>query len=210
MFTGIVQSQAEVYSVQKKDNASQIVLCVAPELLKLLTLGASIAVNGVCLTVVKFEQINVMGYLTFDVIDETLRVSNLANIKRGDHVNVERSLKMGDELGGHVVSGHVHCQATLIDKKQTDHNCALTFSCDRQWMKYIFSKGFITINGVSLTLGVVEKNTFTIHLIPETLARTNLGCYDIEQCVNVEVEQQTMTIVNTIDLYMHDQQVNKN
>jgi riboflavin synthase len=210
MFTGIVQSQGCVTSIKHKDRASQIVINVEHYLVDKLELGASIAINGVCLTVVEFSSIeNGRAEIVFDVIDETLRVSNLVQLAVKDNVNVERSLKVGDEIGGHMVSGHVHCQAMLVKKQQTDTNCALTFSCQSTWMKYILAKGFITLNGISLTVGAVSDNTFTVHLIPETLARTNLATIDVKipiekegdnfSQVNVEFDQQTMTIVTTLE-----------
>jgi len=199
MFTGIVQSQAEVFSVNNRNNLSQLIICVAEAFIDKLTLGASIAINGVCLTVVKFEIANNQAFISFDIIDETLAISNLANIKTGDLLNVERSLKMGDELGGHIVSGHVHSKATLIERIETSTNCCLRFSLATQWHKYILAKGFITLNGISLTVGEVTADYFSVHLIPETLARTNLATLAVNDEINVELDQQTMTIVTTIE-----------
>lgn len=199
MFTGIVQSQAEVYSVENNNNLSHIIIRVTPNLVEGLTLGASIAINGVCLTVVKFEKIKADGFISFDIIDETLAISNLAEIKVGSKVNVERSLKMGDELGGHIVSGHVHTKAILTQLLESETNCSMYFSIEKQWYKYISSKGFITLNGISLTVGELTKDTFSVYLIPETLSRTNLAALQVNDEVNVEFDQQTITIVNTIE-----------
>ena len=102
-------------------------------------------------------------------------------------------------MGGHIVSGHIHCQAQLIDKVQSDDNCSLVFSCDERWLKYVLEKGFISINGISLTVGKVNKNHFSVHLIPETLARTNLSELGLDDPVNLEFDQQTITIVTTIE-----------
>ena len=205
MFTGIVQCQVRVLSINTKNNLSRLVIAVDEHLLSSLEIGASVAINGVCLTAVSFgETDKQQHYIAFDIIDETLRVTNLASIKQGDKVNIERSLKVGDEIGGHMVSGHVHCQSSLVLKQGSDSNCALFFSCDEQWMKYILPKGFITINGTSLTVGKVEKQQFSVHLIPETLSRTNLGKLDTGAYVNLELDQQTMTIVNTVSTIMKD------
>lgn len=199
MFTGIVQSQAEVITAYKQNNSLRLSVAVDLDLLSNLETGASIANNGVCLTVVDFKPINENnGLITFDVIDETLRVSNLANIKSDDKINVERSLKIGDELGGHIVSGHVHCMAEAQAITKNSENCCITFTINEKWHKYILPKGFITVNGISLTAGKVTRNSFDVHLIPETLARTNLGTLKITDKVNIEFDQQTITIVETL------------
>lgn len=208
MFTGIVQSQAEVISIMTNNQLSRLVICVTPLLVSKLEIGASIAINGVCLTVVKYYEQSDSSYaIDFDVIDETLRVTSLGDLTVGDWVNVERSLKVGDELGGHIVSGHVQYKSALIRKEETPTNTALYFECATPWLKYIFDKGFITVNGTSLTIGKIETsieagkeiNTFSVHLIPETLSRTNLGKLKINDEVNLEFDQQTITIVKTIE-----------
>ena len=203
MFTGIVQSQAEVISKITKNNLCKLVVLVEKRFINHLEIGASIAINGVCLPAVDFGKVSDdKAMISFDVIDETLRITGLGALEEQGMVNLERSLKVGDELGGHIVSGHVHCQASLVDIKETDENCALFFECEARWMKYVFAKGFITINGTSLTVGICENNTFSVHLIPETLNRTNLGALTQGQKVNLEFDQQTMTIVSTVDAYM--------
>lgn len=199
MFTGIVQSQAEVASANIKNNLLHLCVVVDLFFIDKLEIGASIANNGVCLTVVKFVTLNEkQGIIHFDVIDETLCVTNLGSVKVGDKINVERSLKVGDELGGHIVSGHIHSMATLITKEQDTANCRLTFEFGDTWQRFILPKGFITINGISLTVGEIIKNTFTVHLIPETLTRTNLSQLSLGDKVNLEFDQQTITIVETL------------
>mgnify|MGYP000067738111 FL=1 len=203
MFTGIVQSQAEVISIIRKNNAIALKIALEKALIHNLETGASVAINGVCLTAVEFgnlaEPNNEKSFITFDVIDETLRVSNLADIHEGMLVNVERSLKVGDEIGGHMLSGHVHTQAVVAKRDESSDNCTLSFSLDEQYKKYIFAKGFISINGISLTLGADVDEYFSVHLIPETLMRTNLGNIGVGDKVNIEFDQQTMTIVETIE-----------
>jgi len=200
MFTGIVQSQANVISIQTKNQLSRLVISVATSLVSQLEIGASIAINGVCLTVVECKPYQEGSYtIAFDVIDETLRITTLGALVVGDSVNIERSLKIGDELGGHIVSGHVQYQSTLVKKEETPTNTALYFNCDEAWLKYIFEKGFITINGTSLTIGKIKENSFSVHLIPETLTRTNLGKLVLGDKVNIEFDQQTVTIVQTIE-----------
>jgi len=204
MFTGIVQRQAVVISNLIKENLSRLVISVDETFVVKLELGASIAINGVCLTVVAFDTTtlakgNNKATISFDVIKETLITANLAKLIAGDLVNCERSLSVGDELGGHIVSGHVHCQARLVDKVQSATNCTLNFSCETRWHKYILPKGFITINGISLTVGELSSQGFNVHLIPETLQRTNLSTVVIDDSVNIEFDQQTITIVTTLE-----------
>ncbi|MEW6984467.1 riboflavin synthase subunit alpha [Colwelliaceae bacterium 6471] len=200
MFTGIVQSQAKVLTIKTNNNLSRLTVGVEEKYISALDIGASVAINGVCLTAVEFGQHDEnQAYICFDVIDETLRVTNLAHLTADMMVNLERSLKAGDEIGGHMVSGHVHCQGELLEKKVSATNCALTFSCDTAQVKYILEKGFIAINGVSLTVGQVGDAQFNVHLIPETLSRTNIGALEVGQKVNIEFDQQTITIVKTIE-----------
>lgn len=199
MFTGIVQSQAEVIAITSKNNAIRLKVALDNSLIENLTIGASVAINGVCLTAVEFGQLDASNsFISFDVIDETLRVSNLVDLKLGAQVNVERSLKVGDELGGHILSGHVHCQARVVKRIDSPDNCTLSFALAPENLKYVFSKGFISINGISLTLGAEIDELFSVHLIPETLARTNLKNIMAGDMVNIEFDQQTMTIVDTI------------
>ncbi len=201
MFTGIVQSQATVISFKLANNLARLVIKTSAEFINGLETGASIAVNGVCLTVVEFSQgEGSSATIAFDVIDETLAISNLALLTVDAEVNIERSLKVGDELGGHIVSGHVHCQAALIAKQATATNCRLTFELPGKWQHYVLAKGFIAVNGISLTVGEkVNADAFCVHLIPETLARTNLSQLAIGDKVNLEFDQQTITIVTTIE-----------
>ncbi|MBA6289590.1 riboflavin synthase subunit alpha [Colwellia sp. MB3u-4] len=203
MFTGIVQSQAEVIAIMRKNNAIRLKVALETPLIANLEIGASVAINGVCLTAVEFGHLSddssFSSFISFDVIDETLRVSNLADIKLGTQVNVERSLKIGDEIGGHMLSGHVHTQAVLANRIDSQDNCTLSFTIAPEYQKYIFSKGFISINGISLTLGAEVGELFSVYLIPETLARTNLQNAVIGDKVNIELDQQTMTIVETIE-----------
>tara|TARA_B110000438_G_C15782932_1_gene637059 strand:+ start:236 stop:862 length:627 start_codon:yes stop_codon:yes gene_type:complete len=200
MFTGIVQSQAEVIAIISKNNAIRLKVSLENSLIENLEVGASVAINGVCLTAVEFGHLDASSsFIIFDVIDETLRVSNLADIELGSKVNVERSLKIGDEIGGHMLSGHVHAQAIITNRVDSPDNCTISFTIAPEYQKYIFAKGFISINGISLTLGAEVGDSFSVHLIPETLARTNLQYACVGDKVNIEIDQQTMTIVQTIE-----------
>ncbi len=207
MFTGIVQSTGTVKAIKTGNKFKHFFIEVRLELIDGLTIGASVANNGVCLTAVAFYPTSdEKAIIEFDVIDETLRLTNLDDLSLGSDVNIERSMKAGDEIGGHMVSGHVHDCATLVKRLDSVDNCQLDFSINGQWKKYLFSKGFIAINGASLTLGEVTQSDkgcqFSLHLIPETLQRTNLGSIQVGERVNIEIDQQTMTIVDSIERIM--------
>lgn len=204
MFTGIVQTKASVVSVSKSGEIMRLVLSTPNAYLNHLDIGASISINGCCLTVVEYElgHKDVVGQVHFDVIDETLKLTNLGKLKQGGKVNFERSVTFGTELGGHIVSGHIHTVAKLTRIEREQDNCAMFLSLPEKWLKYINYKGFISVNGCSLTVGEVTHNGFYLHLIPETLEVTNLGLAHIGSEFNIEVDQQTYTIVETIERYM--------
>ncbi len=200
MFTGIVQTQAEVIAIEQRDQFRQIRLQVAPEFLTQLEIGASIAINGCCLTVVQFST----NTVSFDVIDETLRLTNLGELEVGSEVNLERSLKVGDEIGGHHVSGHIHTTGTIETITASDNNVAMWIEFPAQFKPYVFGKGFIGVNGASLTIGQVTDQRFSLHLIPETLRLTNLAEAKPRQRVNLEFDQQTITIVETVQRVLQE------
>lgn len=204
MFTGIVQSKAYVIAFDGDDKFRKLTLSVNSEYLQSLNIGASIAVNGVCLTVTQFEDhVNdVVGQVQFDIIDETLLKTNLATINVGDKVNFERSMTFGTELGGHIVSGHIQTKAKISDIRYAEDNCKMTLLLDSKWMKYILHKGFVAVNGCSLTVGDTTDNSFNLHLIPETLNITNLGKAQIGDYLNIEVDQQTFSTVQTVERYL--------
>ncbi|AZZ98374.1 riboflavin synthase [Pseudoalteromonas sp. R3] len=204
MFTGIVQTQATVVSAVLREGVMRLVLSVDSRYLEKLTHGASIAINGCCLTVTDFEVrgADVVGQVSFDVIDETLKLTNLSGLQQGARVNFERSVTFGTELGGHIVSGHVHCQGAVEQIIQDADNCRIKLTIPEQWKKYILYKGFICVNGASLTVGKLEEEGFWLHLIPETLTLTNIGGARVGDALNIEVDQQTYTTVNTVEHYL--------
>ena len=199
MFTGIVQKLVKINSIDKQANLIRLSLDL-DDLAKGLELGASVAINGVCLTVSE----TLRGMVYFDVIPETLETTNLNSLSSSSLVNVERSYKVGDEIGGHIVSGHVGTTARLVTLIHEQHDRVYTFKVADSWMKYIFHKGFIAIDGASLTVSAVERSnsTFSVSLIPETIARTTLGLIQLEDEVNIEVEAQTVSIVETVERVM--------
>jgi len=200
MFTGIVQAQVQVKDVIQHDNFVRLTLQATPAQLQQLQRGASIAVNGTCLTATDFDV--AAGWVSFDVIDETLQKTNLGALQRGDWVNFERSLKFGDEIGGHIVSGHVAATAQILQIQRTANNCAMQLSVPAELMAFIQPKGFIAVDGASLTVGAIEGHSFWLHLIPETLTVTTLGHKQVGDRLNLECDQQTVTIVQTVERYL--------
>ncbi|MDC2887864.1 riboflavin synthase subunit alpha [Psychrosphaera algicola] len=204
MFTGIVQTKGTVISFVGNDKFRTLTLSVASEHLQRLNIGASIAINGVCLTVTKFASDlgERNGHVQFDIIDETLDKTNLGKLQKGEKVNLERSVTFGTELGGHIVSGHIHDSVLVVSVEQNKDNCSIQLQVDPNWMKFILYKGFVSINGCSLTVGEVKPDGFSLHLIPETLQATNLGTVKMGDRLNLEVDQQTYSIVRTVERYL--------
>tara|TARA_B100000683_G_scaffold96621_2_gene95341 strand:- start:34976 stop:35599 length:624 start_codon:yes stop_codon:yes gene_type:complete len=196
MFTGIVQGLANVHSIEK----GEAVWTFAIDLPNTAGLerGASVAVNGVCLTATEMDGDRVW----FDVINETLERTNLSSVQEGDDVNVERSLKMGDEIGGHLLSGHIMGLGQLTRRTEVGEGFDFTVEAPATMMKYIHEKGYIGLNGASLTIGAVEGNRFHIHLIPETLRLTTFGTLQEGEQVNIEIDAMTQTIVATVERIM--------
>ncbi|MBU1436493.1 MAG: riboflavin synthase subunit alpha [Gammaproteobacteria bacterium] len=199
MFTGIVQTTAQVSQIEDRPGFRKLRLQVASQFLKQLAQGASIAINGTCLTVTAFDASTELGWVQFDIIDETLRLTNLGQLALGAVVNFERSLTLGSELGGHILSGHIQTQAEVLQIVESADNWAIQLQLAPEWQPYVFSKGFIAIDGISLTVGVVEEGRFWLHIIPETLAVTNLGSRQAGSQVNIEIDQQSYTIVQTVE-----------
>lgn len=195
MFTGIVQGTAEIIEINKKENFQENIIKLPSELTSGIELGASIANNGCCLTVTKVD-----GQLVhFDLMQETLKLTNLGLVNIGDEVNIERAAKFGDEIGGHSMSGHIMTMATVKDIIKTPNNCKIYFELPSKYMKYVFEKGFIGIDGISLTIGDVEGNAFSVNLIPETLQRTNIDSRVIGDSINIEIDPQTQAVVETVE-----------
>lgn len=206
MFTGIIQTQARVVSANQVNGVMQLTIAVEKQYIQQLNLGASIAINGCCLTVVKvLASDDLMAQVYFDVIDETLKLTNLGKLELGSFVNYERSVTFGTELGGHIVSGHIHCTAKVAQIVKQQSNYKMQLCIPQQWQKYVLYKGFVAINGASLTVGNVDEQGFWLHLIPETLAITNLDAAKLGDEFNIEVDQQTYTIINTVENYLRQQ-----
>ena len=187
MFTGIVQELGSVNALLKNELGFPLKVDVNEGFSDGLLIGASIAVNCCCLTVTEFDE----NSISFDVIKETIRVTNLEYLELADKVNLERSLKYGDEVGGHILSGHVSCCAEAILKEQ-EGETELVMKCPSEWRKYILLKGYVAVNGASLTVAQVSEDGFSVFLIPETLASTNLSLIEDKDQVNIEIDQTIM------------------
>ncbi|MAR95910.1 MAG: riboflavin synthase [Gammaproteobacteria bacterium] len=194
MFSGIVQGTGKVSKIITKKDHISIEISAPKNFNKKLKKGASISVDGVCLTSLD----NGVKKLKFDIIEETLTRTNLKNLKKGSFVNLERSITASTEIGGHLMSGHIQCKGRIkkVSNKNNSKDMIITFP--KKYKEYIFEKGYIGINGCSLTLGKVNKNSFYIHLIPETLSVTNLDYLKINSEVNIEIDQNTVLIVETV------------
>ena len=139
--------------------------------------------------------------VTFEAIDETLKKTTLSRYTVGQKVNVERSVKMGDEIGGHLVAGHIYGTVRIAHKHVEANNVRLDIACPKDWLLYILPKGFIALDGVSLTVGEVRlegSEGFSVHLIPETLKRTTLGYKNEGDALNIEFDSVTQAAVETI------------
>lgn len=198
MFTGIVQGTATVITTVMKNQFMQLTLEFPRQHCDNLQTGASVAINGTCLTITAFSA----NQIKFDLIMETLRVTNLGELKPGDKVNFERAARIGDEIGGHMLSGHIHGMAMIDEIKQPEDNRIVWFEAEPALMKYILPKGFVSLNGCSLTIGEVKDNRFNVYLIPETLNVTIFGKASVGDRINLEVDSQTQAVVDTVERYM--------
>jgi riboflavin synthase len=211
LFTGIVQGTATVTTFTPiQGEFARLTLTFPENTLENLTIGASIAVNGTCLTVVEFDVEK--STASFDMIAETLRATNLGELQVSDVVNYERSTKFGEEIGGHVVSGHVHTTAEIYAQEETENNREVRFRLrDREIVKYILPKGFVAVDGCSLTVGDVDEKegTFNVWLIPETIRATAFRVKSVGASVNIEIESSTRAIVDTIERYMERREKEK-
>ncbi|MFK7160551.1 riboflavin synthase subunit alpha [Marinospirillum sp. MEB164] len=204
MFTGIVQGVAPLHSLEKKPQLHTLGLAIPAAQRDQLTQGASIALNGVCLTVTHWDE----DAVYFDVMIASLQLTNLGQLAVGDLVNFERAARFGDEIGGHAMSGHVMGCVTLCQRHELDaDNLRLDFSLPPQWKKYIFNKGYIGLNGCSLTIAEVHEERFSVYLIPETRRATTFGLLPEGSQVNLEVDPHTQVIVDSVERVLAQRQL---
>lgn len=199
MFTGIVQFKTVAHHVVEKAGLKSFSITLPNEYASNVLIGASIAIDGVCLTVVSIDGNDVR----FDTIQQSLEVTSLSGLVEGTEVNVERSVSFGDEVGGHIVSGHIDTVAVVTNVEVTENNQTVWYEVEERLHKYIFERGFIALNGCSLTIAKVDENKrFAVCYIPETLSATTHGIKGLGDKVNVEIERQTQAIVDTVERTM--------
>jgi len=184
MFTGIVEETGTVRATRPREGGVTFEIA-ATEVLGDVALGASIAVNGCCLTVTAFDD----AAFSCDAVIETLARTNLGTLAPGDRVNLERPLRVGDRLGGHLVQGHVDATGTVRARDpQSDGSVLIGFAAPPEVMRYVVHKGSITVDGISLTVAAVAPDGFTVAVIPHTLAVTTLGGRAPGDAVNLEAD----------------------
>ncbi|MFM5917415.1 MAG: riboflavin synthase subunit alpha [Novosphingobium sp.] len=197
MFTGIVDSTARVKSASLQDSIRTFVLEFRPGFTEDLKRGGSVSVDGVCLTATKFLSDDLVS---FDVIAQSLAVTTLASLQEGSAVNVERAARDGAEIGGHPLSGHVDFASRIIEVAVDAGNKRVRMAIPTDFKRYIFAKGYIAINGCSLTIAECDRENgwFDVWLIPETRATTNWDDKRVDDEVNVEIERGTQVVVDTV------------
>ncbi|NQV90797.1 riboflavin synthase subunit alpha [Candidatus Uhrbacteria bacterium] len=197
MYTGIIQALCPVVKVEEKTGLKSFCVEFPDHLIEGLQTGASVSVDGTCFTVTSIAN----NRVSFDAMQETLQKTTIGSLHQGDSVNIERSAKMGDEIGGHPMSGHVSTMAEIVAIDDQENNKVMTFGVDPVWMRFLFSKGFVGLDGASLTVVDADKKqgTFQVWFIPETLRLTRFGTRGIGDFVNLEIDPQTQVIVETVE-----------
>ena len=203
MFTGIGSGQGYIHKIKNNVDYASITIKAPTGFSKTLKRGASVAVNGVCLTVKK----GTTDLLEFDVITETLEKTNFKLLSKGNKVNLERSMKADTEIGGHLVAGHIHGVGIIKSINDRGQTKDLRIQPPASLMEYLFYKGYVGLNGCSLTIGKVFKSSFNIHLIPETIKVTNFQKMKKGDLINIEIDQTTINTVETIKKIMLERKV---
>jgi riboflavin synthase len=196
MFTGIVQGTAKVVEIDNKESINTIFIDLPN--VQFLEIGASVSIDGVCLTVTEINN----SIVSFDVIQETLSRTTLGDLEVDSIVNYERSLKFGDEIGGHLLSGHIIATGLVGDKVESGDGLDLSILVPSSIEKYIMEKGYVAIDGISLTIGDVTNSRFNLHIIPETIRQTTINSKQVGDAVNIEIDSTTQTIVSTVERIM--------
>ena len=199
MYTGIVQGLEKVQAIQQGHGFITLVVSNEQQFFHDVFIGASVAINGVCLTATHIDQIQ--NQIHFDISDVTLALTTLKSLKIGDEVNIERSAKVGAENGGHNLYGHIEGTAIVKHLERRGETLHLDIQIPNHNIKYFFLKGFIGLNGCSLTVNRVDRTNeeISIDLIPETLRLTTWKNVKIGDEVNYEIDQMTRTLVDTLE-----------
>ncbi|MCV2353974.1 riboflavin synthase subunit alpha [Paucibacter sp. B2R-40] len=197
MFTGIVQAVASVASITDRPGLRSFTLQFPAGFCAGLEIGASVACDGVCLTV---TALGPQDSADFDVMQQSLKLTTLAELEQGSLINVERAARDGAEIGGHPLSGHIDFMATVAAIRRPENNVCVRIQVPPNWMRYIFAKGYIAINGASLTVAEADRKQawFEVWLIPETLRMTTFGAKGEGALLNIEIERQTQVFVDTV------------
>jgi riboflavin synthase len=203
MFTGIVSGKGHVQKIVRYEDYISLIIKAPKGFSKNLIKGASVAVNGVCLTVKKGKT----DILEFDVIEETLQKTNLKDISKSSKVNLERSMTAKTEIGGHLVSGHIHGTGEVLKVINRQATKDLQIKIPTSLREYFFYKGYVALDGCSLTIGKVLNTSFYIHLIPETVSVTTFKDIKKGDLINIEVEQSTINTVETVKKIMSQRKV---
>ncbi len=199
MFTGIVSDLGEILDVEEKAEGLrrlQIACGYDPDS---IDIGASIACSGICLTVVERGRAGNRSAFAVDAAAETLRVTTAGSWRRGTKLNLERSLRLGDELGGHMVSGHVDGVAEVVSRDDFLDSVGLSFRVPTELARFIAPKGSVALDGISLTVNAVDRDTFSVLIIPHTLQVTTIGALQPGDRVNLEVDQMARYAARLLD-----------
>lgn len=194
MFSGIVEELAAVKDIKQNSGGKRLFVEVGKEVARDSKIGDSISINGACLTVTELNG----SIAAFDLMPETLERTSLGLLKKGDEVNIERSLKMSDRNHGHFVMGHVDGTGKILEKENLRKFAKVWISCGKNLMKYIAEKGSVAIDGISLTVVDVEKGKFSVALIPHTLDITTLGFKKKGGIVNIEIDMLARYVRNIL------------
>ncbi|MGV3000589.1 riboflavin synthase subunit alpha [Vibrio sp. E150_018] len=197
MFTGIVQAVATLKKVTDHQGIRSFDIAFPEGFCQEIEIGASVAIEGVCLTVTEIVSANI---LRFDVMLKSLQITTLSEVVENDTVNAERAAKDGAEIGGHPLSGHVDFCAQVVSVEHIEENYRIRIGVRPQWLRYIFPKGYIAINGASLTISDVDKKQgwFDVWLIPETRRMTTFELKQAGSKLNIEIERSTQVLVDTV------------
>jgi len=188
MFTGIVTDVGEVVAVEPRAEGLRRLKVACGYPVESIAIGASIAHSGVCLTVVETGKLGNRTAVSVDAAAETLRLTTAGGWKAGTRLNLERALKVGDELGGHIVAGHVDGVAELVSREHLPDMARLTLRAPKDLMRFVATKGSVALDGISLTVNEVTDETFSVLIIPHTLAVTTLGAAKTGDKLNLEID----------------------
>ena len=203
MFTGIVQGVARIAEIRDVPGLRTFRIAFPAGFAAGLEIGASVAVDGVCLTVTTLHGDDAAS---FDVMQQTLNITTLGQYQTDQEVNVERAARDGAEIGGHPLSGHVDFAASVAAVRELENNYVLRIAVPQQWLPYLFAKGYVAINGASLTIAEVNvaEGWFEVWLIPETLRMTVFRQKQAGAALNIEIERSTQVIVDTVRRQLAD------